>query len=87
MAGDFNEALSESSSISKIASAHGLIDILFQRNAHLPEPPTYIQGSTRIDYVLTTPDLAEAVKAGDMSLSTSECTLTIEASSSTSTQI
>ena len=62
LVGDFNEPMTERSSTARIASNHGLVDILFQKNSHLPEPKTYVRGSTRIDYALLTPDLTEAVK-------------------------
>ncbi len=60
--GDFNEPLTERSSMARIASAHGLMDILFQRNTNLPKPNTYAHRSTCIDYALISPDIAESVK-------------------------
>jgi hypothetical protein len=63
LVGDFNEPMSEKSSMARIASTHSLVDILFQRNSHLPEPNTYARGSTRIDYALISPELVDAVKA------------------------
>jgi hypothetical protein len=62
LVGDFNEPLTEKSSMAKIAANHGLVDILFQRNSHLQEPPTYARGSNRIDYALLSPDLVGAVQ-------------------------
>jgi hypothetical protein len=55
--------MTERSSMARIATNHGLVDILFQRNSHLPEPNMYIRGSTRIDYALISPDLVGAVKS------------------------
>jgi hypothetical protein len=60
--GDFNEALNERSSMARIASNHGLVDIVFQCNPHLPEPHKYARGSSRIDYVLISPKLVDAVQ-------------------------
>jgi hypothetical protein len=62
LVGDFNEPMNERSSMARIASTHSLVDILFQRNSHLPEPNTYVRGSNRIDYALITPDLLPAVQ-------------------------
>jgi hypothetical protein len=61
LVGDFNEPMTEQSSMARIASKHQLVDILFQRNSHLPEPNTYARGSTRIDYALVSPELTDAV--------------------------
>jgi endonuclease/exonuclease/phosphatase family metal-dependent hydrolase len=61
LVGDFNESMNERSSIARIVTAHGLIDILFQRNSHVPEPHTYARGSIRIDYALISPDLVTSV--------------------------
>jgi hypothetical protein len=54
--------VNERSSTARIAATHGLVNILFQRNPTVPEPPTYAQGSTRIDYALLLPDLVDAVE-------------------------
>ncbi len=62
LVGDFNKPMHERSSMARIASTHGLVDILFQRNSHVAEPNTYARGSTRIDYALISPNLAPAVK-------------------------
>jgi hypothetical protein len=61
LVGDFNEPMNERSSMARIASTHQLVDVLYQRNSHLPEPNTYARGSTRIDYALISPELTEAV--------------------------
>ena len=61
LVGDFNEPMNEHSSMARIASTHGLVDILFQRNPTETEPRTYARGSTRIDYALISPDLTPAV--------------------------
>jgi hypothetical protein len=63
LVGDFNEPMNERSSMARIASQHQLVDILYQRNSHLPEPNTYARGSTRIDYALISPELTDAVSA------------------------
>jgi hypothetical protein len=36
LVGDFNEPMTERSSMARIASKHQLVDILYQRNSHLP---------------------------------------------------
>ncbi len=60
LAGDFNEALGTNiSGMTKICTYLGLVDIL--RNHHGTEDtPTYVRGSTRIDYALATPQVAAA---------------------------
>lgn len=63
LVGDFNEPVNEWSSMALIASTHRLLDILFQQNAHMPEPHMYAWGSPIwIDYALIMPDLVKAVK-------------------------
>ena len=61
LVGDFNEPIREQSSMARIAAKHQLVDILFQRNSHLPEPNTFARGTTRIDYALISPELTDAV--------------------------
>jgi hypothetical protein len=63
LVGDFNEPMNERSSMARIAMTHSLVDILFQRNPHLPEPATFARGSNRIDYCLVSSDLVEAVQS------------------------
>ena len=63
LAGDFNEPITEQSSIARIAAKHQLVDIMFQRRPHCPEPNTYARGSTRIDYALISPELTDSVTA------------------------
>jgi hypothetical protein len=58
---NFNKPMNERSSMARIATKHGLINILFQHNYHLPEPTKYVCGSTHIGYALLSPDLVGAV--------------------------
>jgi hypothetical protein len=41
LVGDFNEPITERSSMARIAAKHNLVDILFQRHHEHPEPNTY----------------------------------------------
>jgi hypothetical protein len=60
LAGDFNKALGTNiSGMTKICIALGLVDIL--RNHHDTEDiPTYVRGTTRIDYAFATPHFTAA---------------------------
>jgi len=60
--GDFNEPMHEQSSMARIATTHGLVDIMFQGNPDLPDPATHARGSTRIDYALLSLELVDAVE-------------------------
>lgn len=62
LVGDFNEPMTERSSMARIAMTHGLVDILFQRNSHLSPPSTYARGTSCLDYALVSPDLVDAVQ-------------------------
>ena len=62
--GDFNEPIDgPASKIADLANRAGLIDILAEQHATLALPSTYVRGRARIDYVLGTPDVQEAVLA------------------------
>jgi exonuclease III len=61
--GDFNEPMNKQSSMARIASKQGLLDMLFQQNSQSPEPNRYACGSTRIDYALISPKLTATVKS------------------------
>jgi hypothetical protein len=64
LAGDVNEILgSESSNMTNICQDLALVDVMETRHPHLPEPVTYIRGSTRIDYFLILADLMPSVRA------------------------
>ncbi len=59
LAGDFNEALGTNiSGMTKICTDFGLVDILMSH--HGTDTPTYVRGTTRIDYALATPHVAAA---------------------------
>lgn len=55
--GNFNEPLgSDPDGITKVAADIGLIDIMKRRHSSTP-PATYARGSTRLDYILTSPEV------------------------------
>ena len=62
--GDFNETLdAPDSGVGAVASRMGLVDVMRSRHPTLPDPATYVRGSSRLDFVLATPDVAAAVTA------------------------
>ena len=61
--GDFNEPFgSDPDGITKVAADIGLIDIMRRRHSSTP-PATYARGSTRLDYILTSPEVWDSVCA------------------------
>jgi exonuclease III len=61
--GDFNEIyLNGDGSLREMASDLGFIDIMRRVHPTLTEPATYARGSTRVDYILGTEGVAEAVQ-------------------------
>jgi exonuclease III len=63
LAGDFNERLGEvpASMSTIVASQFELVDIMNQQHQHLNEPATYARGRMRLDFILVSPALAQAV--------------------------
>ena len=60
---DFNEPFGQDpDGITKVASELGLIDIMRRRHSS-PPPATYARGSTRLDYILTSPEICDALRA------------------------
>ncbi len=61
--GDFNEALgSDSNGISTFARNYSLVDVMHSKH-QLPDPATYARGHDRLDYVLASPEIYQAVTA------------------------
>ena len=61
--GDFNEVFgSDSNGISKLARVHKLVDIM-HTNHQIPDPATYARGKDRLDYVLVSATIQNAVSA------------------------
>ena len=61
LAGDFNEVLgSDPDGMGKIAEQFGLLDLMSLRSSSSP-PATYARGSKRLDYVLASPLVCEAL--------------------------
>lgn len=59
--GDFNEVLgSDSAGIAKLAREYKLIDVMHQTHA-ISDPATHARGKSRIDYILTSPEVFHAV--------------------------
>jgi hypothetical protein len=62
LAGDFNEPLDAgNSNMSKLCQDIGLTDVFALRHPHIPEPATYIRGSTRLDYFLVSASVLPSV--------------------------
>jgi hypothetical protein len=64
LAGDFNEALGTNvSSMTKLCTTLGLVNLIQSHHDGTDTTPTYVRGTTRIDYALATPHVAAACTA------------------------
>ena len=64
LSGDFNETMSENNSgIARLACECGLVDIFSIRLGNDISPSTYQRGKKRLDFILISPSLTEAVIA------------------------
>jgi hypothetical protein len=63
LTGDFNEVLGEhQGGITRIATECQLVDVMSAKHPNTAHPATFMRGRTRIDYVLTTPRVLDAVR-------------------------
>jgi exonuclease III len=59
---DANDSLQQlTSELNKFVRKCELVDIIYNRHGTFDKPPTHSRGSKRIDYILTTPTIAEYV--------------------------
>jgi hypothetical protein len=62
--GDFNEHIQDNHSfLQQVSLQCNLLDIWKQKFPTTPEPSTYLRGKRRIDYILITQDISQAVAA------------------------
>jgi hypothetical protein len=65
--GDFNEVLgNHQGGINQVAAEWHLVDVMAATHPNLRHPATFMRGRTRIDYVLATPRVMEAVRFAAM---------------------
>ena len=61
--GDFNEVLGENQSgITQVATGCQLVDVMTAKHPGMPHPATFMRGRTRIDYVLASQRVSQAVR-------------------------